>query len=99
MDGSNRKTLSQILEKELTPFQTTQIGWQLGYGFWGNAQLAAFVQQGVYLYSLENLEGKLYQRIGIRRIMNEHLQFTASLKTHFAQADHLEFGILYLWKS
>ena len=99
MDGSNRKTLSQILEKDLTPFQTAQIGWQLGYGFWGNGQLAAFVQQGVYLYSLENLEGKLYQRIGIRRIMNEQLQFTASLKTHFAQADHLEFGILYLWKS
>jgi hypothetical protein len=99
LDGSNRKTLSKILEKELTPVQTAQIGLQLGYGFWGNNRLAAFVQQGFYLYSLENLEGKLYQRIGIRRKINDQLQFTASLKTHFAQADHLEFGIIYLWKS
>jgi len=98
-DGSNQKTLSEITGQPLSKLKTSQLGIQFGYGFWGNQQLAAFVQQGFYLYSFQNLEGKLYQRIGIRRKLNDQLQFTASLKTHFAQADHLEFGVLYLWKS
>lgn len=98
-DGSNQKTWSQIQSKDLTVFQTGQIGINVGYGFWGNQKLAAFVQQGVYVSSNNQLEGRLYQRIGVRHEITSKLHFIASLKTHFAQADHLEFGLLYLWKS
>ena len=97
-DGSNQKTLSNINHQDLPFYKTSQIGIQLGYGFWGNQKLAAFVQQGFYLVSFQNLEGKLYQKIGVRRELSPKIQFVAALKTHFAQADNLEFGFLYQWK-
>jgi hypothetical protein len=39
----------------------------------------------------------VYQRIGIRYRTGRHLLWNMSLKSHYAVADHWEFGVGYRW--
>ena len=52
---------------------------------------------GAYLYSPVADDSFLFQRIGGRYRLGRHLIASACLKTHFATADHWEFGIGYRW--
>ncbi|MBK9176955.1 MAG: acyloxyacyl hydrolase [Flavobacteriales bacterium] len=52
---------------------------------------------GAYALSPIDDDAPVYQRIGGRYRIGRHLIASGSLKTHFATADHWEFGIGYRW--
>ncbi len=52
---------------------------------------------GGYLFSPEPDDAPVYQRTGMRYRLGKHLLASVCLKTHFATADHWEFGIGYRW--
>ncbi|HRD51331.1 MAG TPA: hypothetical protein PKY96_01655, partial [Flavobacteriales bacterium] len=52
---------------------------------------------GGYLLTPVPDDAPVYQRIGMRYRIGKQLLASACLKTHFATADHWEFGIGYRW--
>ena len=54
-------------------------------------------QFGGYLYSPAPDDAPVYQRTGMRYRLGKRLLASVCLKTHFATADHWEFGIGYRW--
>lgn len=52
---------------------------------------------GAYALSPIDDDAPVYQRIGGRYRIGRHMIASASLKTHFATADHWEFGVGYRW--
>lgn len=52
---------------------------------------------GFYLYSRWKEDGNIYHRIGVRQYFN-HVFLCMNLKTHYARADFVEFGIGYVFK-
>lgn len=71
-----------------------QIGMNLGYYF-QIENLTIFLNQGVYLYSEHRGSGGLYNRMGFRYVIKEHFIINASMRTHLAVADHIEYGLGY----
>ncbi len=53
------------------------------------------IQMGFYVYTKYTGDGSIYHRIGNRYQLTEHLLLNLSLKSHFAVADHFEFGVGY----
>lgn len=89
-------TVSEELEgsdrAELTQFGLHASGSLL----FGRAEL--FLHAGFYVYTPVPDEAPLYQRLGIRYRSGRHLVWNVSLKSHYAVADHWEFGIGYRWE-
>jgi transposase len=56
---------------------------------------ALVTQFGYYLYYPYDFEGRVYQRIGLKYFATKKLFAVVSLKTHFAKAEAIEFGIGY----
>lgn len=54
-------------------------------------------QFGAYAYTPAPDDAPVYQRLGMRYRIGKRLLASACLKTHFATADHWEFGIGYRW--
>ncbi|HRH38258.1 MAG TPA: hypothetical protein PK760_07930, partial [Flavobacteriales bacterium] len=61
----------------------------------GRAEL--LLQIGAYIITPVPDDAWSYQRIGGRYRIGDHLVAGIALKTHFASADHWEFGIGYRW--
>jgi hypothetical protein len=83
---------------EATPQQCMQMGLNLGFQtIFGRTWFT--IHQGLYIYSPWKENGILYHRLSIRRnlkLNNYGMQNAfvyAALFTHFAKADHGEFGI------
>lgn len=56
----------------------------------------AFVSQlGYYVYYPYDFEGRVYERIGLKRYFGKHFFGTISVKAHGAKAEAVEFGIGY----
>ena len=53
---------------------------------------------GYYFYTKYVEITSIYSRLGLRYQASEHLLFNFTLKSHFAQADFVEWGIGYRWK-
>ncbi len=53
------------------------------------------MSQGYYLRDKWTLDGHLYNRFGLRYFWNTHFFGNLMLKTHFAKADFIEFGMGY----
>ena len=71
---------------------------QIGLNFYYVLQISKmslFLNQGVYVYTKYFEDGGLYNRFGMRYHITDHLMINLSMKTHFAVADHVEFGIGY----
>ena len=62
---------------------------------WIISDFSMITQSGIYLYAKKNTEGSLYQRIGFRYSWNEKYFANIALKTHFANADYIEWGLGY----
>ena len=74
----------------------TQFGVHGGYALlFGASQL--FFQMGAYVYTPVPDEAPVYHRIGVRHRAGKHLLLNMSLKSHYAVADHWEFGLGYAW--
>ena len=61
-------------------------------------RLAVVMVLGTYAYSKAKEDGPIYDRIGLRYYCKNNLIVNFSLKTHFANADFLDFGIGYQFK-
>jgi hypothetical protein len=71
-----------------------QSGVSLSYqAIIGNFSLLFY--KGIYLLDETKLDGLFYHRVGCRYKIKEHLVANMTLRSHFAKADHLEFGIGY----
>lgn len=77
--------------------QTMQTGIFLSYLLQAG-KVNYVVEQGIYLHNRYKEDGLLYHRIGTQYLLSPRLKFNATLKTHFAVADHFEFGLTYLLK-
>lgn len=53
------------------------------------------IELGVYMYTRMTRNGYFYQRTGLRYHWNEHWFANFTLKTHFAKADYLDWGLGY----
>lgn len=74
----------------------TQFGVHGGYALlFGASQL--FFQMGAYVHTPVPDEAPVYHRIGVRHRAGKHLLLNMSLKSHYAVADHWEFGLGYTW--
>lgn len=69
-----------------------RIGVFAGYEMYIN-KLSLEGQMGVYVYDQYKQNGSLYQRLGMKYNVTERIFGSMSLKTHFAKAEALEFGI------
>lgn len=77
-------------------WEYTQVGVHGGYALgFGAAEL--FLHMGAYAYSPVEDEAPLFHRLGVRYRTGEHWVWNISLKSHYAVADHWEFGIGYRW--
>ncbi|MBI3501637.1 MAG: acyloxyacyl hydrolase [Bacteroidetes bacterium] len=76
------------------PLNNLQVGLKFGYEL-VIGKISLPLEQGVYLFSKTTLDGRIYHRIGIRYHINKHLIINYTLKTQWATAENLEFGIGY----
>jgi hypothetical protein len=77
-----------------TYFQTVRPGIAFGYDLW-LGKLTFLFQAGVYPYTYYKGDGRIYSRIGWRYRLPYGITANLTLKTHFAKADNIEFGIGY----
>lgn len=74
----------------------TQAGVHVGHALLlGRGEL--FIQMGAYVYTPVPLEKPLFHRLGGRMRFGHHWVGSIALKSHFAVADHWEFGLGYRW--
>jgi hypothetical protein len=64
---------------------------------WNFHRMSIFMHIGTYLYVLENNQnqGKIYQRVGVQHQLSQSISTFLALKSHFAKADCIEFGVQY----
>ncbi|MBP6643293.1 MAG: acyloxyacyl hydrolase [Flavobacteriales bacterium] len=97
-DVFNKGTLGtlypELLEKPRTAY--TQVAVHGGYALgFGRGEL--LFQMGAYAYSPKPETSIVFHRFGMRYRIGKHLLAHVSLKSHYATADHWEFGIGYRW--
>lgn len=69
-----------------------RVGMFAGYELFIN-KLSAIAQLGYYVYYPFDFEGRVYNRIGIKRYFGEQVYGVVTLKSHGAKAEAVEFGI------
>jgi hypothetical protein len=57
--------------------------------------LHIITEGGLYMYSPKWNKGPVYQRLGFKYEIGRHWAASITLKTHFARADYIEWGIGY----
>lgn len=82
--------------KDQSRLQHTQAGlhggWALGFG-----RGEIMVQMGAYVHSPFEDESPLFHRLGMRYRSGDHVVWHIALKSHWAVADHWEWGVGYRW--
>jgi hypothetical protein len=59
------------------------------------SRTAIFAHLGYYVYYPVNFEGRIYNRLGVKRYFGDHFYGLVAVKAHAAKAEALEFGIGY----
>ena len=59
------------------------------------SKLTVITQMGVYLYTKLKSDGSLYHRFALKYKLSERIFVNLSLKTHWAKADYIEWGLGY----
>ncbi len=78
----------------ITKGQNFQVGYKLGYEITAG-KFALCVEMGVYVYNPYDPNGLFFHRIGSRYQFHEKWMGIFTLKSHWAKADHFEWGIGY----
>ena len=73
-----------------------RVGLMVGHELIVN-RLALVTQLGYYLYKPYYPNERIYSRIGLNYHFTSHLSAGITLKTHFAVAEVIEYGIGYRW--
>jgi len=92
---------NEVLKYDISPqnyedvsiFDKTQYGVYVFHDM-KYRRLVLLMQLGAYVYA-KYKQQPIYTRIGIRYHLNDFLLANLSLKTHYANADFVEFGIGY----
>jgi len=98
-DVFNKGALATVHEEleESDRAELTQVGVHVdGSLLFGRGEL--FLNVGAYVYTPVPDEAPLFQRLGVRYRSGKHLLWNVALKSHYAVADHWEFGVGYRWK-
>ena len=69
-----------------------RVGLFVGHELFIN-KLSLITQLGYYVYYPFDFEGRVYQRIGLKRYFGDKIFGSVTLKTHAAAAEAVEFGI------
>ncbi len=81
-------------EIEKTPLSIVQAGAYAGYVL-PLEKLEFILGMGAYYLDKYNPDDKFYHRVGMRYYVNDHFLINFSLKTHWAKADYVEYGVGY----
>lgn len=74
----------------------TQVGAHGGYALlFGPSEV--FIQMGAYVHTPVRDHAAVFHRLGCRHRIGRHWMAHLALKSHFAVADHWEFGLGYRW--
>lgn len=71
-----------------------QAGIRLGYEM-VVGKFTIPIEMGSYFFSKTTVNGPLYHRVGLRCYVTRHLIVVYTVKTHWATAENIEFGIGY----
>lgn len=74
-----------------------QLGAFLGYILPMN-RFHVLIGMGVYVRDLFSPEDQVYHRVGMRYVLRNGINFNLVLKTHWARADYIEYGIGYTFR-
>jgi len=96
-DTSNKKRLEEEGTIISNDFEIIKPGINIGHE-WEISKLTIVFQIGSYLYTKDKNDGYIYDRLALQYDLKEHLFINVSLKTHFAKADFVEWGIGYKLK-
>ncbi|MBT8310361.1 MAG: acyloxyacyl hydrolase, partial [Flavobacteriaceae bacterium] len=69
-----------------------RIGVFIGHELFIN-KMSLITQLGYYIYYPYDFEGRVYNRIGLKRYFGDRIFGAVTLKSHAAKAEALEFGI------
>lgn len=58
-------------------------------------RMDVYAQVGGYVLDPLLLDGRIFNRFGIRHEVSHRLKVNLSLRTHYAKADHFELGLIY----
>jgi len=97
MDYSDKRVLKRkdiVLKNDLGILKP---GLYAGHNF-VFSRLRLLTHIGYYLYAKDKSDGMIYSRFGLEYNFNEKLFAHLALKTHFAKADFIEWGIGYTIK-
>jgi len=92
LKGSN---VDKVLDEGGTALNAIQIGLMGAYNLYLNDHLRIVVGLGHYLYDRYHFNNKMYARLGFKYQINPHLVATLGIKSHWAKADYIEYGIGY----
>lgn len=57
--------------------------------------MAIIAQAGGYVLDPNLIDGRIFNRFGLRHEVSDRLRLNLTLRTHFAKADHFEIGLVY----
>lgn len=81
----------------ITNFDVMQLGGNISYALQID-DLSIFINQGIYIRTKYKEDGLFYNRFGVRYLAWKSVILNLSMKTHFAVADYVEFGLGYRLK-
>ena len=95
-DKSNleRSRIGSIYYTSDTGLTNVQAGIRLGYEI-VVGKFAIPIEMGSYFYTKSTANGPFYHRVGLRCYISKHLILVYTLKTHWATAENIEFGVGY----
>lgn len=84
--------LRHIMNNDYKKGDFKRAGLFLGHELFIN-KLSVIFQVGYYVYYPVEIEGRIYERLGLKRYFNDKWFATVSLKAHIAKAETVAFGV------
>lgn len=94
-DFSNIRSLKRKDIEVKHSYEAIRPGIHIGHQF-DFSHLSFVTQIGYYIYAKDKSDGPVYSRIALRYGFNNKIIASLALKTHFAKADFVEWGIGYI---
>lgn len=94
LDYSNLRSLKRLDLAPKHDFQAYKAGIFIGHQI-DFSKIAFVTELGYYYHTLYKSDGSLYTRLGLRYSFSDRLFANLCLKTHYAKADFVEWGIGY----
>lgn len=93
-DNALREVLRRNGVTAKLPLESMRAGIHAGHVL-TFSKLSFIIQLGAYVYQKEKSDGWIYDRMLLQYLVKDHLIVNVALKTHFAKADLIEWGLGY----